>query len=93
MRAQLTHSLTYRYGAPVTLGEHRLCLRPRGQGNQSLIQHQLQISPHPSHSHELLAASGDSVQRVRFLGSTDALQIEAISVCLLYTSPSPRDLH
>ena len=58
MRAQLTHSLTYRYGAPVTLGEHRLCLRPRGQGNQSLIQHQLQISPDPSHSHELLAASG-----------------------------------
>mgnify|MGYP005687324615 CR=1 FL=1 len=48
MRAQLTHSLTYRYGAPVTLGEHRLCLRPRGQGNQSLIQHQLQISPDPS---------------------------------------------
>ena len=80
MRAQLTHSLTYRYGAPVTLGEHRLCLRPRGQGNQSLIQHQLQISPDPSHSHELLAASGDSVQRVRFLGTADALQIEAISV-------------
>ena len=44
MRAQLTHNLLPLRRAGHA-GEHRLCLRPRGQGNQSLIQHQLQISP------------------------------------------------
>ena len=42
MRAELTHCLTYRYEAPVQLGEHRLCLRPRAQGHQRLIHHTLQ---------------------------------------------------
>jgi transglutaminase-like putative cysteine protease len=80
MRAELTHCLTYRYEAPVQLGEHRLCLRPRAQGHQRLIHHTLQIKPDPLHSHELLAASGDAIERVRFRGSTDLLQLEARSL-------------
>ena len=80
MRAELTHCLTYRYEAPVQLGEHRLCLRPRAQGHQRLIHHTLQITPEPFHSHELLAASGDAIERVRFRGSTDLLQLEARSL-------------
>jgi transglutaminase-like putative cysteine protease len=80
MRAELIHRLTYRYEAPVQLGGHRLCLRPRAQGHQRLIQHSLQISPVPVHSHELLAASGDAIERVRFQGSTASLQIEARSL-------------
>ena len=80
MRAELTHRLTYRYEAPVQLGEHRLCLRPRAQGHQRLIHHTLQIKPDPFHSHELLAASGDAIERVRFRGSTDLLQLEARSL-------------
>ena len=47
MRAELTHCLTYRYEAPVQLGEHRLCLRPRAQGHQRLIHHTLQSKPDP----------------------------------------------
>ena len=86
MRAQLTHSLTYRYEAPVQLGEHRLCLRPRAQGYQHLIEHSLRITPEPSHSHDLLAASGDAIQRVRFFGPTDALHIQASS--LVVTHPA-----
>ena len=80
MRAQLVHRLTYTYDAHVSLGEQRLCLRPRGQGHQRLIEHQLTVTPQPSHSHDLLAASGDAIQRVRFLGSTDQLTIEASSL-------------
>jgi Bacterial transglutaminase-like N-terminal region. len=28
MRARVTHTLTYRYSAPVLLGPHRFCLKP-----------------------------------------------------------------
>ena len=80
MRAQLVHRLTYTYDAHVSLGEQRLCLRPRGQGHQRLIEHRLTVTPQPSHSHDLLAASGDAIQRVRFLGSADQLKIEASSL-------------
>ena len=80
MRAQLIHRLTYNYDANVSLGEQRLCLRPRGQGHQRLIEHRLTVTPQPSHSHDLLAASGDAIQRVRFLGTTDQLKIEASSL-------------
>lgn len=80
MRAQLIHRLTYTYDANVSLGEQRLCLRPRGQGHQRLIEHRLTVTPQPSHSHDLLAASGDAIQRVRFLGTTDQLMIEASSL-------------
>ena len=80
MRAQLVHQLTYTYDANVTLGEQRLCLRPRGQGHQRLIEHHLTVTPQPSHSHDLLAASGDAIQRVRFLGSTNQLDIRASSL-------------
>ena len=80
MRAQLVHRLTYTYDAHVSLGEQRLCLRPRGQGHQRLIEHRLTVTPQPSHSHDLLAASGDAIQRVRFLATTDQLKIEASSL-------------
>ena len=80
MRAQLVHQLTYTYDAQVTLGEQRLCLRPRGQGHQRLLEHRLTVTPQPSHSHDLLAASGDAIQRVRFLGVTDQLDIQASSL-------------
>jgi transglutaminase-like putative cysteine protease len=87
MRAQLTHSLVYSYEAPVSLGEHRLCLRPRGQGHQRLIDHQLTITPEPCHTRELLAASGDAIQRVRFLGTTNQLHVQARSS--VETQPAP----
>ena len=79
MLAELTHTLTYRYDAPISLGDHRLCLQPRGHGHQRLLEHQLIVSPEPSHQHALVAASGDEIQRIRFQGTTDHLCIEARS--------------
>ena len=87
MRALIVHRLTYRYDAPVFLGEHRLCLRPRGQGFQTLLEHQLSVLPEPEQRRELVAASGDEIQRLRFLGSTEELVFEARS--LVETRPAP----
>ena len=87
MRAFIVHRLTYLYDAPVSLGEHRLCLKPRGQGFQTLLEHQLNVLPTPHQSRELLAASGDEIQRLTFLGSTEQLCFEARSS--VQTRPAP----
>lgn len=88
MRALIIHRLTYQYDAPVTLGEHRLCLKPRGQGFQRLLDHRLSVQPQPSHQRELLAASGDEIQRLTFLGSTDQLHFEARSLVETRSAPA-----
>ena len=87
MRAHIVHRLTYRYDAPITLGEHRLCLKPRGHGFQRLIEHSLSVLPEPCQRRELLAASGDEILRLGFLGSTDQLCFEANSC--VETRPAP----
>lgn len=87
MRAHIVHRLTYRYDAPITLGEHRLCLKPRGHGFQRLIDHSLSVLPEPCQRRELLAASGDEILRLGFLGSTDQLCFEAKSC--VETRPAP----
>ena len=87
MRARIVHRLTYSYDAPVTLGEQRLCLKPRGQGFQRLLEHQLTVLPQPQRSSELLAASGDEIQKLSFIGNTNKLIFEAIS--LVETRPAP----
>jgi transglutaminase-like putative cysteine protease len=79
MRARIQHTLTYRYSAPVLLGPHRFCLKPRGHGFQRLLDFQLTISPQPSWLYPLVAASGDEILRARFLGSADHFQVCAIS--------------
>ena len=87
MRAHIVHRLTYRYDAPITLGEHRLCLKPRGHGFQRLLDHSLSVLPEPCQRRELLAASGDEILRLGFLGSTDQLCFEAKSC--VETRPAP----
>jgi transglutaminase-like putative cysteine protease len=87
MRARISHTLTYRYSAPVLLGPHRFCLQPRGHGFQRLLSFQCTISPEPSQLYALVAASGDEILRARFEGSTDLFQVQAISE--VETAPAP----
>ena len=87
MRARIVHRLTYHYDAPVSLGDHRLCLKPRGHGFQRLLDHSLSVLPEPHQQRELLAASGDEILRLGFLGSTDQLCFEAYS--WVETRPAP----
>ena len=61
-------------------------MRPRGQGFQTLLEHQLSVLPEPEQRRELVAASGDEIQRLRFLGNTNELVFEARS--LVETRPA-----
>ncbi|MFN9644373.1 MAG: transglutaminase domain-containing protein [Cyanobacteriota bacterium] len=88
MRALLNHTLHYRYSAPILLGPHRFCLKPRGHGFQKLLNFQLSITPEPDILYPLLAASGDEILRARFLGSTDRFDVQAKSEVITETVPS-----
>ena len=87
MRARVTHTLTYNYSAPVLLGPHRFCLRPRPHGFQRLIDYRLEVSPDPSQLFDLLAAGGDTITRARFLGETELFQVFATSEVETFTAP------
>jgi transglutaminase-like putative cysteine protease len=80
MRARVTHTLTYRYSAPVLLGPHRFCLKPRGHGFQRLLDYQLCIIPEPASLYPLLAASGDEILRARFDSGTEFFQLTSTSL-------------
>jgi transglutaminase-like putative cysteine protease len=79
MRARVTHTLSYRYSAPVLLGPHRFCLKPRGHGFQRLLHFHFTITPEPARLYPLVAASGDEIMRAFFSGSTDFFMVQAIS--------------
>ena len=87
MRARVTHTFTYRYSAPVLLGPHRFCLRPRPHGFQRLIDYRLEVSPDPSQLFDLIAAGGDTITRARFLGETELFQVVANSEVETFTAP------
>ena len=87
MRARVTHTFTYRYSAPVLLGAHRFCLRPRPHGFQRLIDYRLEVSPDPSQLFDLIAAGGDTITRARFLGETELFQVVANSEVETFTAP------
>jgi transglutaminase-like putative cysteine protease len=87
MRARVIHTFTYRYSAPVLLGPHRFCLKPRGHGFQRLLDFQLAISPEPGRLYPLVAASGDEILRARFSGAADAFTVRASSLVDTETAP------
>lgn len=87
MRARVTHSFTYHYSAPVLLGPHRFCLKPRGHGFQRLLDFQVEISPAPGRLYPLVAASGDEILRARFNGAADHFSVR--SLCLVETETAP----
>jgi len=87
MRARVIHTFTYRYSAPVLLGPHRFCLKPRGHGFQQLLDFQLAISPEPGRLYPLVAASGDEILRARFNGAADAFTVRASSLVDTETAP------
>ncbi|HMC58888.1 MAG TPA: transglutaminase family protein [Candidatus Solibacter sp.] len=47
-----THTTTYLYSRPVTLCHTELRLKPRGDGNQRVLEHQLSIRPEPEETFE-----------------------------------------
>lgn len=55
------HRTTYRYQQPVSLGEHRIMMRPREAFDQRLLSARLDIDPEPSELRWLHDVFGNSV--------------------------------
>jgi len=75
---RIRHRTTYSYRLPVSLGPHRLRLRPRESRDIALISSEIAVSP----SGALTWAQdvfGNSVATVVFPVMTDALAIEAVT--------------
>ena len=79
MKIKYKHSINYVYPEQVMLGEHRLCIKPRSQGFQKLIDFKIDIKPVPKLHYSLISATGEEIFKTSFEGYTDNLSIEAIS--------------
>lgn len=85
-RLQIEHSTIYSYRQPVTLGRHRLVLRPREGHDVHVEQMNLHISP----PHKIIWSRdvfSNSVAIVDFLEQTDRLEITS-TVVVSRTIPS-----
>lgn len=69
------HASTYRYANPVTLGDHRMMLRPRDSHDLRLLNTRLMISPEPAALRWLHDVFGNSVAIASFQCSTTELKI------------------
>lgn len=61
MHYQIIHTTTYTYEQPVVLAPHQLRLRPRCDGMQSLLNHLVQIDPHPLGISPVLDPEGNAI--------------------------------
>ena len=68
------HITTYRYKQPVSLGEHRMMLRPREGHDQRLLDEKLEITPTPSELFWVHDVFGNSVAIARFTGRARELR-------------------
>ncbi|HTZ34902.1 MAG TPA: transglutaminase family protein [Stellaceae bacterium] len=72
------HVTTYRYKQPVSLGEHRMMLRPRDSYDQRLIEARLVIEPEPAVLNWTHDAFGNCVAIARFAGRADRLVFDSM---------------
>lgn len=85
---RIRHRTTYRYRRPVSLGPHRLRLRPRESRDLTLISSEIAVTP----TGTLTWAQdvfGNSVATVVFPVLTDSLTIEAVTQLELHASAWP----
>lgn len=73
----ISHVTTYRYRQPVAFGEHRMMLRPRDDGDQTVLQSALDITPEPSELAWTQDAFGNHVATARFTGRARELRFES----------------
>lgn len=85
---KIRHRTTYRYNRPVSLGPHRLMLRPRESREVRLRSMELSISPQAqvSWAHDV---AGNTVATAIFGGTTDTLQIESRAEIELHAAAWP----
>jgi transglutaminase-like putative cysteine protease len=90
MPFEVVHRTRYAYAAPVTLGPHRLMLRPRDSHDLRLLDAGLTISPPATVTwrHDVF---GNSIGMATFDAPTDELLIESRLVLERYPLPLDRD--
>jgi transglutaminase-like putative cysteine protease len=80
MYLTVRHATTYRYAQPVSLGTHRLMLRPRDSHDLRLVEAELSLSP-PGETRWMHDVFGNSVAQVEF--AQPASELTIISTLLL----------
>jgi transglutaminase-like putative cysteine protease len=74
-KIQINHHTRYTYSAPVSLGPHRLFIRPREGHDIRIATSKLEITPTPASVTWHRDVYGNSVATVTFAEPTDALSI------------------
>jgi transglutaminase-like putative cysteine protease len=79
---KIRHKTVYRFRQPVSLGVHRLMLRPRENRDLRLMSHTLAIAPAPAMTwaHDVF---GNAVAMAAFATATDMLTIDSVADILL----------
>jgi transglutaminase-like putative cysteine protease len=75
MRFQVSHTTRYLYDQAVSLDPHELRLRPRCDGAQKLVSHELLVEPAAAGMAQFLDQDGNACVQVWFSGMTRELQI------------------
>jgi transglutaminase-like putative cysteine protease len=75
---RVRHLTTYRYAQPVSLGEHRMMLRPRDSYDQRLLDTSLAITPWPADLRWVHDVFGNCVAIARFSGWAAELRFESV---------------
>jgi transglutaminase-like putative cysteine protease len=73
----VSHITTYSYGAPISLGEHRMMLRPRDSNDQRLLEARLDIDPPPRRLRWIHDVFDNCVGVADFSGATSRLRVES----------------
>jgi transglutaminase-like putative cysteine protease len=85
---RVRHRTEYRYQTPVSLGPHRLMLRPRESRDVRVLSNQISVTPSGALSWGQ-DVFGNALATVAFAGSTDQLTIEAVSELQLHADEWP----
>jgi transglutaminase-like putative cysteine protease len=73
----IRHVTTYRYRKPVAFGEHRMMLRPRDDGDQTVLASDIDITPRPSELAWTQDVFGNHVAIARFTDCASELRFES----------------
>jgi transglutaminase-like putative cysteine protease len=71
----IKHATTYHYNRPVSFGEHRMMLLPRDDGDQKVLECELEITPKPVRLEWSRDAFGNHVTTAQFDDRADKLSI------------------
>lgn len=88
IKLSIHHKTTYRFGQPVSLGPHRLMLRPRESRDLHLLSSKLAVMPVATitWAHDV---AGNAVATATFSGPANLLVIDSVSVVRLDAAAWP----